>query len=99
MSKLDAAGDNTTYDEPRGDHIRVDSGVKEDWEVTSYYDPLVAKLAVWGSDRPEAIARIKKALEDYTIGGLTTNLQMHREVLDDEVFRQATYHTSWLETR
>ena len=96
---MPAPGHITTYQEPHGDHIRVDSGVKEDWEVTSYYDPLVAKLAVWGSDRPEAIKRTKKALEDYTIGGLTTNLQMHKEVLDDEVFRQATYHTSWLETR
>ncbi len=95
---MPAPGHITDYQEPSGEGVRVDSGVKADWEITPYYDPMIAKVAVHGADRAQAIARMKQALGGYTIGGLSHNIAMHLRVLDEQVFLDADYHTSWLET-
>ncbi len=96
-SFMPAPGHIDAYEEPTGEGIRVDSGVKADWTITSFYDPMVAKIATHGSDREQARTRMIDALERYTIDGLTHNRQMHIDVLADEVFIQANYDTSWLE--
>lgn len=87
------------YSEPSGEGIRIDSGVRQGYEVTRYYDPLLAKLIAAGSDRTDAISRMKKALDDYTIEGLTTNIEMHRSIMDDQDFVSGDYHSGWLENR
>ncbi len=87
------------YIEPQGEGIRVDSGVKADWEVTPFYDPLISKVIAHGPDRPQAIARMKHALVDYTINNLITNKSMHLEVLSDSDFLAGEFHTGWLEER
>lgn len=96
-SFMPAPGHINAYEEPTGEGIRVDSGVKADWTITSYYDPMVAKIATHGSDREQARTRMIDALERYTIDGLTHNRQMHIDVLQDDTFIQATYDTGWLE--
>jgi len=94
-----APGTIGNYSEPSGEGIRVDSGARENFEITRYYDPLVAKLMAHGPDRPTAIERMKQALENYTIEGLTTNIPMHLDVLSDDTFIDGDAHTAWLENR
>lgn len=83
--------------EPSGEGVRVDSGVTSNFKVTPYYDPLVAKLVTHGADRNQAIERMKRALDEFVIEDLTTNIPMHLSVLDHDDFVAGTVHTSWLE--
>ncbi|MSP72971.1 MAG: acetyl-CoA carboxylase biotin carboxylase subunit [Myxococcales bacterium] len=77
--------------------IRVDTGVGPDFDVTPYYDPMIAKLIASGPDRATATSRARAALDAFVIDGLTTNRTFLREVLGTETFAAAAYDTSWLE--
>jgi acetyl-CoA carboxylase biotin carboxylase subunit len=78
-------GTITYLREPSGPGIRLDSGVSLNAEVSIYYDPMIAKLAVWGRTRQAAIERLRRALDEYEVGGITTTLPFFRRVaLDDE---------------
>jgi acetyl-CoA/propionyl-CoA carboxylase biotin carboxyl carrier protein len=79
-----APGAITTYREPAGPGVRVDSGVEAGSEVTPMYDPMVAKLIVWDVDREHATRRMLRALGEYEIGGLTTLIPFHRAILATE---------------
>jgi acetyl-CoA/propionyl-CoA carboxylase biotin carboxyl carrier protein len=76
-----APGRITSYREPAGPGVRVDSGVEAGSEVTPMYDPMVAKLIVWDVDREKATARMLRALGEYEIGGLTTLIPFHKALL------------------
>ncbi|MFH1810737.1 MAG: acetyl-CoA carboxylase biotin carboxylase subunit [Pseudomonadota bacterium] len=82
---------------PTGPFVRDDSGVYPGSEVTPFYDPMIAKLSVWGTTRDQAIARLDRALEEYTVKGLTTNIAFLRQVLANEVFRSGEYDTGLIE--
>jgi acetyl-CoA carboxylase, biotin carboxylase subunit len=71
---------------PSGPGVRDDSGVYEGWTVPLEYDPLLSKLAVWGRDRGEAIARMRRALAEYDVQGIKTNLAFFRRLLDHPDF-------------
>jgi acetyl-CoA/propionyl-CoA/long-chain acyl-CoA carboxylase, biotin carboxylase, biotin carboxyl carrier protein len=77
-----APGQITTYREPAGPGVRVDSGVGPGSEITPMYDPMVAKLIVWDADRESATRRMLRALAEYEIGGLKTLLPFHTALLD-----------------
>jgi acetyl-CoA/propionyl-CoA carboxylase biotin carboxyl carrier protein len=79
-----APGAITTYREPAGPGVRVDSGVEAGSEVTPMYDPMVAKLIVWDVDREKATRRMLRALGEYEIGGLTTLIPFHKAILATE---------------
>jgi len=83
--------------EPAGPGIRVDSGICAGYTVSSYYDTLLAKLISWGKTRPEAIVRMRRALDEYRIVGLTTNLELHRRLLDSYRFFAGRINTRFLE--
>jgi acetyl-CoA/propionyl-CoA/long-chain acyl-CoA carboxylase, biotin carboxylase, biotin carboxyl carrier protein len=76
-----APGTITSYREPAGPGVRVDSGVEAGSEVTPMYDPMVAKLIVWDIDREKATARMLRALGEYEVGGLTTLIPFHKALL------------------
>jgi acetyl-CoA/propionyl-CoA carboxylase biotin carboxyl carrier protein len=76
-----APGTITSYSEPAGPGVRVDSGVVPGSEVTPMYDPMIAKLIVWDADREQATARMLRALKEYEIGGVKTLLPFHRAIL------------------
>jgi acetyl-CoA/propionyl-CoA carboxylase biotin carboxyl carrier protein len=76
-----APGGITTYREPAGPGVRVDSGVEAGGEVTPMYDPMVAKLIVWDVDREKATRRMLRALGEYEVGGLTTLIPFHEAIL------------------
>jgi acetyl-CoA/propionyl-CoA/long-chain acyl-CoA carboxylase, biotin carboxylase, biotin carboxyl carrier protein len=79
-----APGLITSYREPAGPGVRVDSGVTAGSEITPMYDPMVAKLIVWDADREQATARMLRALDEYEIGGLKTLIPFHIALLQTE---------------
>ncbi len=83
--------------EPSGPGIRLDSGVYPGWNVPMDYDPLLAKLAVWAESRPAAIARMRRAISEYAISGIQTNLEFFRGILADAEFANGRLHTAFLD--
>ena len=83
--------------QPSGPGIRVDEGVYEGWTVPMDYDPLLSKLIAWGNSREETIARLRRALEEYSITGIKTNAALFRRILAEPDFLKAEIHTKWLD--
>jgi len=83
-----APGRIAAYEAPSGPGVRVDSGVQAGSEVSPMYDPMIAKLIVWDSDRSQATKRMLRALAEYEIGGLTTLLPFHRALLATEQWQR-----------
>jgi len=94
---MPSPGRITRLQEPSGPGIRLDSGVYEGWSAPMEYDPLLAKLAVWASSRESAVARMRRALDEYRIGGIRTNRAFFSEILDDERFRAGLLSTAFLD--
>jgi acetyl-CoA carboxylase biotin carboxylase subunit len=82
---------------PSGPGIRRDSGMYEGWNVPLDYDPLLAKLIGYGTDREQAIARLTRALSEYFVGGIKTNISLFRRILRDADFRVAKLDTGFLD--
>jgi pyruvate carboxylase subunit A len=85
------------YRSSGGPGVRVDSGVHTGFTITPFYDSLISKLTVWGRDRNEAIARMKRALYEYIIVGVTTNIPFHKAVMNNEYFRRGELTTHFIE--
>jgi acetyl-CoA carboxylase biotin carboxylase subunit len=94
---LPEAGKITSLIEPTGPGVRLESGVYAGWEVSLYYDPLLAKLVVWGETRPEAILRMRRALDEYRIGGIHTTIPFHQQLMDSTRFQWGQFDTSFLD--
>jgi acetyl-CoA carboxylase biotin carboxylase subunit len=86
-----------TLHSPSGPGIRVDEGVYEGWTVPNDYDPLLSKLIAWGNSREEAIARLRRALDEYAITGIKANTGLFRRILSEPDFLRAEIHTKWLD--
>jgi acetyl-CoA carboxylase biotin carboxylase subunit len=82
---------------PSGPGIRLDEGVYEGWTVPNDYDPLLSKLIAWGNSREETIARLRRALDEYTITGIKTNVALFRRILVEPEFLRGEIHTKWLD--
>src|SRR5258708_27689683 len=83
--------------EPSGPGIRLDSGIDQGWNVPIDYDPLLAKLIGYGATRDQAIARLTRALSEYFVGGIKTNISLFRRILHDQDFRAANLDTGFLD--
>lgn len=83
--------------EPSGPGIRLDSGIYEGWTVPMDYDPLLAKLVSYGTDREQAMGRLTRALDEYFVGGIKTNISLFRRILSDPHFRAANIDTGFLD--
>ena len=94
---LPSPGVITRLREPAGPGVRLDSGVYQGWTVPLDYDPLLSKLAVWGTSREVAIARLRRAILEYEIGGIRTNRAFFGEIMDDAAFRAGALSTAFLE--
>ena len=82
---------------PSGPGIRRDSGMYEGWTVPIDYDPLLAKLIGYGTDREQATARLVRALNEYFVGGIKTNISLFRRILKDEEFQSGRLDTGYLD--
>jgi acetyl-CoA carboxylase biotin carboxylase subunit len=85
------------YREPGGPGVRVDSGVYPGWTVPLDYDPLLAKLAVWSDTRASATDRLRRAISEYRVMGITTNLGLFQQLLADPQWAAADLHTGFLD--
>jgi acetyl-CoA carboxylase, biotin carboxylase subunit len=91
------AGVIEQYHAPGGPGIRMDTHLYPGYEVPPYYDSLLGKLIVWGPDRDTAIARSRSALEELLIDGVTTNIDIHRALLENETFLEGRMTTNLLD--
>ena len=92
-------GPVTVYEEPGGPGVRVDSSLSGPGLVPESYDPLFAKLIVRGTDRRDALARLRRALAEFKVEGIATTLPFFRAILEDEVFVQGSYTTAFIAER
>ena len=95
---LPTSGQVTWLQEPRATaHVRVDSAVTVGDQVGVYYDPMIAKLIVWGEDRGTALRSLSRALSEYYIAGLTTNIDFLRQLIQRPEFRDALLSTQFID--
>lgn len=85
------------YRSSGGPGIRVDSGVHTGYTISPYYDSMISKLCAYGADRDEAIARMKRALYEYVVIGVTTNIPFHKAVMENEEFRKGNLSTKFID--
>jgi acetyl-CoA carboxylase biotin carboxylase subunit len=83
--------------EPSGPGVRVDSSLFDGAEIPYHYDPLLAKVIAWGRDRAEALQRMQRALQEFTVVGIQTNIPFHLQLLDDARFLEGRFHTGFLD--
>jgi acetyl-CoA carboxylase biotin carboxylase subunit len=94
---LPSPGKITALREPAGPGLRLDSGVYAGWTVPLDYDPLLAKLVAWGATRERAIGRLDRALAEYSLAGIRTNIGFFRDILADADFRAGRLSTAFLD--
>ncbi len=88
----------TEYHPPGGLGVRVDSGLYSGYVVPPNYDSLVAKLIVHGTNRNECLMRLRRALEEFVIGGIDTTISLHGQIISDQSFINGDYDIKWLES-
>jgi acetyl-CoA carboxylase biotin carboxylase subunit len=93
---LPSIGKLEVYIKPQGKGVRLDDGYREGMDIPIYYDPMIAKLVTYGADRGEAISRMKKAIEDYTIKGVETTLGFGTFVCNHEAFVSGDFDTHFV---
>ena len=96
---LPSVGTISTLIVPTGPGVRVDSGVYSGYEITPFYDSMIAKLICWGDDRPEAMLRMRRALDEYIIMGLKHNIPFHQNLLNSFSFIAGKFDTKFVEER
>jgi acetyl-CoA carboxylase biotin carboxylase subunit len=94
---LPSPGKVTDYHAPGGLGVRVDSALYAGYRVPPYYDSLIAKLVVHGSSRNECLMRLRRALEEFVVGGIDTNIALHRRLIGAADFINGAYDIRWLE--
>jgi acetyl-CoA carboxylase biotin carboxylase subunit len=82
---------------PGGFGVRIDSHVYNDYVIPPYYDSLIAKMIVWGTDRNHAILRAKRAFEEFQVEGIKTTIPFHKKVLEHEKFVEGDFDTSFID--
>ena len=96
---LPSTGRVTHLHLPSGPGVRWDGGIESGSEIGLYYDPMLAKLIVWGADRDQVLRRMRRALVDLTILGVETSRDFHVRVMDDSQFQRGDIDIQWLERR
>jgi acetyl-CoA carboxylase biotin carboxylase subunit len=96
---LPSTGQITHILMPTGPGVRIDTGVYPGFEISPYYDSLISKLIVWGETRAEAILRMRRALEEYKLVGVRTNIPFHQNLMDSHRFMGGQFDTRFVEER
>jgi acetyl/propionyl-CoA carboxylase alpha subunit len=89
-------GTLSRYKIPQGPGVRVDDGFAQGMEIPIYYDPMIAKLVVWGSNRNEAIERMKRAIDEYQITGVRNTLNFGKFVMEHQAFVSGNFDTHFV---
>lgn len=96
---LPSTGEVSFIQLPSGPGVRVDTGVFPGYEVTPFYDPMISKLICYGETRAEAVLRMRRALEEYRIMGVKTNIPFHQHMMDSHRFLSGQFDTQFVEER
>jgi acetyl-CoA carboxylase biotin carboxylase subunit len=96
---LPSTGTITTSREPTGPGVRVDTGVFPGYEVTPFYDSMISKLICYGETRAEAVLRMRRALAEYRVMGVKTNIPFHQHMMDSHRFLSGRFDTKFVEER
>ncbi len=96
---MPSSGTVSYLQEPTGPGVRVESSFYRGMDLNLYYDPMIAKLIAWGENRAEAILRMRRALNEYRIGGIRTSIPFHQEVMDSTEFIWGTFDTGFIARR
>lgn len=96
---LPSPGTVQVYIPPGGPGVRVDSSVYSGYTITPFYDSMIAKLIVWGRTREEAIARMKRALQEFQVTNIHTTIPFHLKVLDNAFFQKGEVYTNFIQRR
>ncbi len=96
-SFMPSPGKITALNIPGGPGIRVDTHIYQGYSIPPFYDSLIAKLIAHGRDRTEAIARMRRALDEFVVEGVKTTVPFHKSVLGTEAFVSGNLHTKWIE--
>jgi len=97
-SFIPSPGKITQYHQPGGLGVRVDSAVYQGYSVPPHYDSMIGKLITYADSRSECIARMKRALEEYVIMGINTNIQMHQKIIMTKEFKSGKYDINFMST-
>ena len=97
MNFIPCPGNITNYIAPGGIGIRIDSAVYSGYSISPFYDSMVSKVIAWGRNRDEAIARMKRALNEFVIEGVKTTIPFHAKLMDNETFKSGKFNTKFLE--
>ncbi|UCE28480.1 MAG: acetyl-CoA carboxylase biotin carboxylase subunit [Candidatus Bathyarchaeota archaeon] len=92
-------GTVTKFHTPHGPGVRIDTHLYSGYPISVFYDPLIVKLAVWGSNREESIQRMKNALDEFVIDGVMTTIPFHKKIMKDENFLKGDIHVNFIEER
>lgn len=96
---MPSIGKITSLVEPTGPGVRLETGIYEGYEVSLYYDPLIAKLCVWGESRGAAIMRMKRALSEFRVMGVSTSIPFHQRVMASTNYIGGVFDTSFVEEK
>ena len=94
---LPSTGKILNYKEPNGIGIRIDSGFAADSEISIHYDPMIAKLICWDNDRSKAIDRMNRALDEFQIAGITSNIKFLKFILNTNEFKTGKYDINFID--
>ena len=82
---------------PGGPGVRNDSALYDGYEVSIFYDPMISKLIVWGADRPAALSRMRRALKEYKIVGISTTIPLFQHIMQEPAFLAGNFDTGYLD--
>ena len=94
---LPSTGKLTDFQLPSGPGVRVDTGFSRGSVISLYYDPMIAKLVVWARTRPEAVQRMKRALSEFHIAGVTTNIPLLKTICSNKLYNEGTFNINFIE--
>ena len=95
-SFIPSPGKITQYHQPGGLGVRVDSAVYDGYSIPSHYDSMIGKLITYGSTRSEALKKMNRALEEYVIMGINTNIQLHQKIIQTDEFKRGSYNINFM---
>lgn len=96
---IPSPGKIKTWIQPGGKDVRMDTHVYAGYIVPPYYDSMIAKLIVWGENREKAIAKMKRALEEFEVTGIKTTIDFHKKMMENPDFISNNYDTKYIDEK
>ena len=93
---MPSPGTISQYHQPGGPGVRVDSAIYQGYSIPPHYDSMIAKLITYGQTRNDCLQKMKRALEEYVIMGINTNIQLHQKIIQSDEFLSGKYNINYM---